>query len=348
MSSRRVLVLQVQVPFVRGGAEYLCEGLVTALLRRGHLVEPLLIPFVHHPDCLLEQMLASRLFDFEQAGDVALALKFPAYLCQHPRKRVWLLHQHRDAYDLWGHPHSSLSNHCEGAVLREAVWAADQLALPESKDIFTISKNVSRRLKNYSGLDSSVLYPPLKQPLPDIRPQFEGFFFYPSRIEPNKRQDLAIRALACCGTQASLVLAGRAWDAVYEQFLRQLACQLGLASRVHFLGEISEEEKLDLYARCQGVLFPTFDEDYGYVAAEAMSAHKPVIGCLDGGGVSELVVHQQTGYLCSASPRSLSEAIDELYRSSVLARSLGAQGGQHYREVVLSWDQVVDVLLAGL
>ena len=36
--------------------------------------------------------------------DAVIALKFPAYLVQHERKIVWLIHQHRSAYELWDHP----------------------------------------------------------------------------------------------------------------------------------------------------------------------------------------------------------------------------------------------------
>ena len=36
--------------------------------------------------------------------DAVIALKFPAYLASHDRKIVWLIHQHRSAYELWDHP----------------------------------------------------------------------------------------------------------------------------------------------------------------------------------------------------------------------------------------------------
>src|SRR5438270_5136756 len=101
----RVLIATVQVPFVRGGAELLAEGLRDALQRAGHQAEIASIPFKWYPpDRILDAMLAARLVDVTEscgsAIDTVIGLKFPAYYMQHPRKTLWVLHQYRAAYDL--------------------------------------------------------------------------------------------------------------------------------------------------------------------------------------------------------------------------------------------------------
>ena len=49
-------------------------------------------------------MAVWRSFDISESNglkvDAVIALKFPAYLVQHERKIVWLIHQHRSAYEL--------------------------------------------------------------------------------------------------------------------------------------------------------------------------------------------------------------------------------------------------------
>ena len=47
------------------------------------------------------------------AVDRLIGLKFPAYLIPHPRKVIWLLHQHRQAYDLWQHPLNDLDRYAK-------------------------------------------------------------------------------------------------------------------------------------------------------------------------------------------------------------------------------------------
>jgi hypothetical protein len=109
----RILITTVQVPFIRGGAEILAEGLRDALRSEGHEAEIVAIPFKWYPpERILEQILACRLLDItETMGmpiDRVIGLKFPAYFIPHTNKVLWILHQHRTAYDLWDHTLSDL------------------------------------------------------------------------------------------------------------------------------------------------------------------------------------------------------------------------------------------------
>ena len=62
--------------------------------------------------------------------DAVIALKFPAYLASHDRKIVWLIHQHRSAYELWDHPDfGDLSVQEDGATVRDLIRHGDRLAL---------------------------------------------------------------------------------------------------------------------------------------------------------------------------------------------------------------------------
>src|SRR5687767_13660579 len=127
----RVLIATVQVPFIRGGAEILAEGLRDALRSEGHQAEIASVPFKWYPpERILDHMLSCRLLDLtESTGtkvDRVIGLKFPAYLIPHPRKALWLLHQHRTAYDLWDHPFGDLIHFPNGAQIRDAIQASDK------------------------------------------------------------------------------------------------------------------------------------------------------------------------------------------------------------------------------
>src|SRR5579863_6927305 len=98
----RVTVLNNSVPFVRGGAEFLAESLVTELAQRGHEAELVKIPLRWStPDAVMESMFAAASIRIPEA-DRIIALKFPAYLVPHDHKVIWLLHQFRQVYDQWG------------------------------------------------------------------------------------------------------------------------------------------------------------------------------------------------------------------------------------------------------
>ena len=135
----RVAVLHPQTAFVRGGAETHAESLVKALKAAGHDADLVQIAGKWYPPSqLAHQMAVWRSFDITESNglkvDAVIGLKFPAYLAQHERKVVWLIHQHRTAYELWDHAdYADLKRQDDGAAVRDMVWEADRVALGEAK-----------------------------------------------------------------------------------------------------------------------------------------------------------------------------------------------------------------------
>src|ERR671919_216382 len=196
----RILIATVQVPFIRGGAEIHAEGLRDALLAAGHEAEILAIPFKWYPpEKILDHVLACRLLDVsEVAGtrvDRLIGLRFPAYLIPHPNKVLWILHQHRTAYDLWDHALSDLIYYPNGSQVRDAIEHADRTLIPEARAVFANSQNVARRLKRYCDVDATPLYHPPPNAEKFYSSRAEDYLFFPSRLCLPKRQELALQAL---------------------------------------------------------------------------------------------------------------------------------------------------------
>jgi glycosyltransferase involved in cell wall biosynthesis len=347
----RILIATVQVPFVRGGAEILAEGLSRALHMQGHEAEVCAIPFQWSPpERILDHLLTSRLLDVTESAsvpiDLVIGLKFPAYLVPHPNKILWLLHQFRTAYELWDNALGDLSLFPNGTLVRDAIRQADQRLIPEAKAIFTISQNVSSRLWRYCGIDSTALYHP-----PAHAEQFycaaaEDYLFFPSRLATLKRQMLVLEALAQTRHVVRVCFGGTAEDPVYAKALSTMARHLRVQDRVEWLGYTTEEEKRALYARALGVIFPPMDEDYGYVTLEAMLASKPVITCTDSGGPLEFVCDGETGLITGPTPEALATAMDKLWADRALAEAMGEAGRIHYDRRQISWSTVVERLLS--
>ena len=346
----RVLLATVQVPFVSGGAETLAAGLLDALRREGHEAEIVAIPFEWSPpERVLDHMLACRLLDLTGRArtpvDRVIGLKFPAYLIPHPNKVLWLLHQHRTAYDLWEHPLNDLRNVPNGLPIRDAIRRADSQLIPQAKAIFTISGNVSRRLKTYNGIDSTPLY----NPPPSVEKFYcadaEDYFFFPSRLNPLKRQSLVLEALAITRKPVRIRFAGTAEDASYLEALKKQARRLNVHNRIDWVGHVSEQVKHDLYAHSLGVIFPPVDEDYGYITLEAMLASKPVITCTDSGGPLEFVRTGETGLVAEPTPESLADAMDTLWNDRAQAKQCGQAARSHYNKLGITWQNVVRTLL---
>lgn len=346
----RIGVVSVQVPFVEGGAEVHARNLLREFKARRITADLITLPFKWYPaQALLDGIAMARLTDLTESNgqkiDRIIGLKFPAYLVPHPDKVLWILHQHRSAYELWDHPaFGDLIDLPQGRAVRDAVRHADNTFIPEARAVYANSRTVAERLARNNGIASAPLYhPPGGAEL--FRPgEAEDYFFFPSRLTPIKRQDLVIQALGRCREPVRVVFAGAPDSPQYVEELKARATRLRLGDRVVWKGFTSEADKIALYANCLGVVYPPVDEDYGYITLEAMLAHKPVITTLDAGGPLEFIVDGATGLVVDPRPEALAAAMDQLWRDRVAAREMGKAGHAVYHDRRISWDTVVDVL----
>lgn len=340
-----VLVCNAAVPFVRGGAELLAEGLLAALREQGHRADLVALPFQWLPKTkVLKSALAWRLLDIRQSNGIrverVIATKFPSYAVRHPHKVVWLVHQFRQAYDWYGTPLSDFTSAPEDRQLRARILETDRRMMGEAQARYAISRNVAARLERFTGLTAEPLYPP-----PRLAGRFRSeepgdYIFFVGRLDRAKRVDLFVRALRQA-PRARAVIAGAGPEA---DALRALAEGQGVAARVQFPGVVSDETLLDLYARARAVYYAPVDEDYGFVTVEAFASARPVITTDDAGGVLEFVEHGRTGLVCAPDPSAIAAALARVYAEPEQARLWGRAG----RECIagITWPNVVERLLA--
>lgn len=347
----RILIATTHVPFIRGGAELHAEGLRDALLTAGHEADIVAVPFKWYPpEKVLDHMLACRLLDLTEVMgtpvDLLIGLKFPAYLIPHPRKVLWILHQFRTAYDLWNHDLGDLIYTPDGAKIRDAIRQADRALIPEARRVYANSGNVAARLKYFCDIEAQPLYHPPPNADQFYSEDAQDYFFFPSRLCLPKRQALVLESLSHTKHPVRVQFAGTADQPSYLNDLRTLARNLRVQDRVEWLGQVTEEEKRELYARCLAVIYPPLDEDYGYVTLESMLAAKPLVTCKDSGGPLEFVRHEQTGMITDPDPQSLASALDTLWNDREKARVWGNRGRALYGEINISWSNVLEKLLA--
>lgn len=348
MEKMRILVVNTQVPFIYGGAEFHAHNLVENLKRHGHKVEEVKIPFKWYPpEKILDHILAVRLIDLtESCGepvDLIIGLKFPAYFVKHHNKKLWILHQYKQAYELWGTEFTDLSGE-KGAVVREVIIKSDDTYIPEAKKIFTNSKNVSNRLKKFNNIDSKPLYHPPPNYEKLYSNDYYNYIFYPSRLSASKRQHIAVEAMRHVKSNVKLIIVGDPDSGRYEKSVKALISKYNLHHKVELWGMIPEEKKLEFYANALAVLFIPYDEDYGYVTLEAFYSKKAVITCSDSGGPLEFVRNKYTGLVRDPEPDSLAEAIDYLAGNRNKSIKYGKEGYDFIKNLDLSWDKVVEAL----
>lgn len=345
----RIAIATVQVPFTTGGAEILTDMLKDELKKRGHKVEVVSIPFKWYPyESLVQSMTMGRMMDLTEASgekiDKVIAMKFPAYFVKHDNKVLWLMHQHRQAYDLWGTEYGDMEHWQNGQEIRDFIYECDRKYIPEAKKVFTIAQTTTDRLKKYCDIDSDVLYhPPLNYETLHCD-AYEDYIFYPSRINSIKRQRLLVEAAKYLKTDAKIIIAGGGVETELD-YINQLIEKEKLQDKVKMAGFISEEEKINYYANCLGVYFGAYNEDYGYITLEAFFSEKPVIVHEDAGGPLEFVEDEHNGYIIEADAKKIAEKIDYLYEHKEEAKRLGQNGKKSLLDKHMDWDYVIDQLL---
>jgi glycosyltransferase involved in cell wall biosynthesis len=342
----RIVVCEAQVPFVHGGAEMHVRELVRELRERGFQAELVSVPFKWYPkEEILPHAAAWRLLDLSESNgqpiDLVIASKFPTYFVRHPRKVTWLIHQYRAAYELCGTDYSDFS-HIESDVgLRDRLIRLDTEMLGECRRIFANARNTAQRLAKFNGLAAEALYHPPRLASRLRSGPHGDYLLSVGRIESVKRVDLLVRAMARVDTPLRLVVAGAGTQ---RTNVERLAASLGVLDRVTFLGTAADDLLLDLYAGALAVVYPPFDEDFGYVTLEAFLARKPVITCTDSGGPTEFVVDGVNGFVCEPQPEALADAINQLARTRGRAAALGEAGRQVAARI--TWDGVIEKLTA--
>ena len=345
MTIRTALVCEARVPLVHGGAELHVSGLVDQLRKRGLRAERVSIPFKWYPkEELLAHAAAWRMVDLSESNgeriDLVIATKFPTYFVRHPNKITWLFHQYRAIYDLCGTEYSEFDHREADVRLRDTLIRLDRAVLGESKHLFSSAKNTAARLAHYNGLTAEALYhpPPLAGKL--TSGPYGDYVLSVGRLELNKRVDLIVKALAHTDRSVRLIVVG---EGPLRPQLEALAVEAGVSSRVTFTGGINEARLVDLYANALAVIFPPYDEDYGYVTLEAFLSRKPVVTTTDAGGPLEFVEDGITGLVTLPAPDPIGGAISRLAADRHMAASLGEAGHDRVRSI--TWDSVVDRLI---
>ena len=114
-------------------------------------------------------------------------------------------------------------------------------------------------------------------------------------FRPEKGHDLLIEAFRRLDVNAHLFLAG---DGERRASIAALVENLGLSSRVHFLGNVADVRPL-LRVTDITVLASTSVETFSIAMLESMAMGVPMVAP-DIGGLSEAIVHDQTGWVYPA------------------------------------------------
>jgi D-inositol-3-phosphate glycosyltransferase len=173
---------------------------------------------------------------------------------------------------------------------------------------------------------------------------YQPVLLFVGRLDPFKGPDLLLRTAAMMEEKAQIVIVGgkSSNDKDMEQ-LKELAAQLKISRRVHFIGARPQYELPVMYSAADVTVVPSYYESFGLAAVESLACGTPVVATR-AGGLTTVVQNNETGFLVPRCPGFFAERLDSLLQNPMLLKQLSWAA----RPSVLqfSWKNVADKVQA--
>jgi glycosyltransferase involved in cell wall biosynthesis len=144
-----------------------------------------------------------------------------------------------------------------------------------------------------------------------------------SRLDPKKNIEALLQAWAripsALQLRYPLVVAGAGTQA-YESKLRCIANELGIAGSVRWMGHISGAEKAKVLQDAALFVLPSFSENFGIAAAEALGAGVPCV-LSHGVALARAVADNEVGVACAPEAIEIASAITRLLTDEAMRRA---------------------------
>jgi glycosyltransferase involved in cell wall biosynthesis len=275
--------------------------------------------------------------------DIVLATQPPSYAVKHPKTVVLFYHHLKLYYDLYDAYVKTLSKNPDlDEKTKDIVRVIDSKYITNDKYYLAGSRHVAKRLMHFNKIDEKNINI-FEAGINDDIYEFNGNKNFKSPIcvgrhEFPKRPELFIHAMKYLPNIEGRIVGegGKTEDLKrVDKYLQEahknnmninddelwkktvinankLKINDSIKSNVVFTGKVSEKELIKEYANALCVVCPSYEEDYGLTAIEAMAFGKPVITCSDGGGYMEFVEDGKNGFIVEPTGEAIAEKIKYL------------------------------------
>lgn len=193
-------------------------------------------------------------------------------------------------------------------------------AAQKAKKIITVSNATKKDIVDHLNVDSNkivVIYEGVDDKISNFKsqisnkPQNTKYFLYIGNVYPHKNLDRLIQALNILISNYPnifLIMVGKE-DYFYER-LKGKVKSMDLEKYVKFLGEVNDEELVNLYKNAIALVMPSLMEGFGLPALEAM-ANKCLVLASDIPSLKEVCADAAV-YFDPYDPKDIAEKMEEV------------------------------------
>ncbi len=234
-------------------------------------------------------------------------------------------------------------------------WAVSRAGL-----VLTVSKKAAADIERILGVPRERLRVTSEAPSPVFHPASDAdmagvlkrlgiaeappYFLYVGGLNPHKRLDLLLRALA--DTTGRLVVVGGEGDVFHEESsrLKALAAQLGIEARVMWLGRIDDDDLRTVYTAARALVLPSMCEGFGLPAVEAAACGTPAV-VTEESPLPEILAGAGL-FIPPGDQAALTTALARLSKDDALRETLAGQAVRRVSD--LSWRRTAEDVLAAV
>lgn len=229
-------------------------------------------------------------------------------------------------------------------ILRYPIKIIDKQNSTKSTIIISNSEYSKKIIDKTYNVNSEIVYPGVDENFykPNSISKKRNEILFIGGINKTKGADVLIKSTKRMLGKYKLIMVGKG-SARYIERLKQ---KLGNKKRYLCIKDkISDMEMKNLLCRALVLCVPSYKEPFGMVAAEASACCTPVVGFKEG-GLPEVVIHKETGYLVNREKEKYEEGI-----MAAIAQSgkLGVNGRKYIKK--FSWNnsfKKIDLIIRSL
>ena len=298
----------------RGGAERKILFLYQRLITKGHDVDIICFDkdlkksFHEYIDdnalrCfpIFSIFFLPRLIKFylESQYYLVIASNYPAHIItailnivRKVPKKIWICNE----------VHSSL--HKQITLKHKLIIKIEKIIVKSFDIVVANSKNTQKNIQDFFNIESKLIYPGVKRPSEANQnndTKINPYFFCISRLSADKNIHFIEEILK--HTKQRIVFAG---DGDLSQYLTTLEKDY---DHFTYVGNISEDEKVNFYFNAKAMLFLPSNEPFGVTLIESIYFSTPVIA-FNNGGPKEIIVNGKNGILCDDNNEYINSIIN--------------------------------------